>query len=394
MFLLPPLIHDRRNVTAILILLVVSLPLFTAALDTSAHNASRQVTPTSEPSFVLQVPPTEEPDLPIAPVPTQTPTPPTRASEPPSGPDHVQVVPTAMPTEPERDLPLQAAPTEPGVVELPGEDTPVLPPSIFLHESLCDTDTSLHTSQSWQSFLLICSNPSSEVGYQLLEFEYTITGSGGYHKVIEDPSATGQNPIVVPVGTVTIDPSVPSGFADPVAVCLPMGYTPFTNPPPPEAFQWFTDGTMTLDLAPGDERICDVFHIPESQFSNFVTIHTWLCPSGTAQGMLLTDYLDTCSDQHNGVEFVLLPWSGGGVQMATTEGGQAHFESVALGHVAVEHNGGDAFSPVVFCGVTELEGGGIQHPAHHELNHLGQVKTFFEVPGTTFACHWFNIPNA
>lgn len=114
------------------------------------------------------------------------------------------------------------------------------------------------------------------------------------------------------------------------------------------------------------------------------------CPLGVVEDAFLSDYLTICTQQHDGVEFVLNDVNG--AQAGTTAGGQVEWTGVDPGVFEIVETVPAGYGdPIVFCGFTESPGGGIQHPAL-QTSTGGLVAGSFPDTLFEYGCYWMNIP--
>lgn len=113
-------------------------------------------------------------------------------------------------------------------------------------------------------------------------------------------------------------------------------------------------------------------------------------PLGVVEDATLSDYLTICTEQHDGVEFVLNDVNG--AQLGTTAGGQVQWTGVDACVFNISETVPASYGdPIVFCGYTESPGGGVQHPALQQSAGGIVAGTF---PDTMFeyVCYWVNVP--
>jgi len=114
------------------------------------------------------------------------------------------------------------------------------------------------------------------------------------------------------------------------------------------------------------------------------------CPLGVVEDAFLSDYLAICTQQHNGVEFVLNDVDG--AQAGTTTGGQVEWTGVDPGVFEIVETLPSGYGdPIVFCGYAESPGGGIQHPSL-QTSTGGLVSGSFPDRLFEYGCYWMNIP--
>ena len=402
--------RTHRRFTANLALTIITVAVITLTLSTVlgavAQDATMQTLPTQEPigpnSF--QANPTEAPRFPNEFQANLTPTPtprlpesiPIDPTETPSGPDSLQANPTVVPTR-EIDN-FQISPTEAPthvtadvqatVAEAPDDESLALPGTVWVRPGICDNPTfdPYAATQTWP-FGIRCYAPAA---FNALFFDFALTNGASYTETGSTTWESNGLEFKVPPSTITITQEIPDGFGEPVMYCFVSGVEQIGGTTPS------TGNSVALNIAAGQVVSCEFWNIPEVPQSGSMTVNAWQCPQGTAQDLLLTDYLDSCAVEHNGMEFTLIVK--GLFESRTTEEGQVHWDSVSLGHISVhvDHMAGFSNPPVVFCGFTESPGGGIQHPAPPPLAGLNPNQIVFlakfEIPESDMACHWFSIP--
>lgn len=114
------------------------------------------------------------------------------------------------------------------------------------------------------------------------------------------------------------------------------------------------------------------------------------CPVGIVEDATLSEYLQLCPQPHDGVEFVLN--DANGAQAGVTVAGTIEWTDVDPGVFNMTETIPAGYGdPIVFCGYTESQGGGVQHPARQDATNgivtgTFPYDTFFE-----YVCYWMNI---
>lgn len=204
---------------------------------------------------------------------------------------------------------------------------------------------------------------------------------------VANPGAALQiNPTVEPGTRLQANPTSTSTPDRPIRVSP-------TEPPqqPPGGFQ--ANPTEAPPRQPGDVQTnptqppqVDDEAIPTT---GTVRVEKRDCPVGVPEDALLTDYLEICTQPHDGVEFVVNDIDG--AQAGVTSGGQVEWTGVDPGVFNITETIPAGYGdPIVFCGYTESPGGGVQHPALQ--NAVGGIVTgTFPDATFEFVCYWMNV---
>jgi hypothetical protein len=113
------------------------------------------------------------------------------------------------------------------------------------------------------------------------------------------------------------------------------------------------------------------------------------CPLGVPTDATLADYLQICTQLHDGVEFTLE--TSGGTSSDVTALGEAAWTGVSPGAFEIQETIPAGYAdPIVFCGYTESPGSGVQHPSQQSAAG-GVVAGEFPDAMFEFVCYWMNI---
>jgi hypothetical protein len=253
--------------------------------------------------------------------------------------------------------------------------------------------------------------------------EFTLTNANG-----EETKATSGGFVEwtdVPLGEFSLEEAIPGGYTAPVFFC--GWYDGFHYDAFPQlvilAVANVFEGEITI---PNTDYFCDVFNIegeiddlhanptevpgiddvvanpterptdePIDDIQGNATAGTVRlikrnCPLGVVEDATLTDYLQICSQLHDGVEFSLE--TSDGVDTGTTAMGQVQWTGVPSGDFEIQETIPAGYTdPIVFCGYTESPGGGVQHPALAESTGGLVGGAFPENAIFEYVCYWMNI---
>jgi hypothetical protein len=254
---------------------------------------------------------------------------------------------------------------------------------------------------------MVCPEEVEGVGFSLITESGTVEGvSDAIGGVVWTDVDLGDS------GEIQIQEAIPDGYGEPTVMCT--SYPEVEGDP--YDLEFFTypaeDGliTATPEQQESYRFGCVFFNVPVgnpgqgqgqgqgqgnpgqgqgNQDSGLVRVVKRSCPPGIVDNATLSEYLELCPQEHDGVDFTLD--HDGGSENGTTAGGQIEWDGIPLGEVTIQETIPAGYlDPIVFCGFTESPGGGVQHPALQPSTG-GQVSGALEVDGSELVCYWMNI---
>ena len=161
-----------------------------------------------------------------------------------------------------------------------------------------------------------------------------------------------------------------------------------------ENFESFSapEGLWTGTFEEGSWQIvCYWFNIAGDE--NTFTVYKYNCEYRPEGFNTLGEWLDACPTKGNDIDFTL-DHTGGPEENATADG-KAEWTGVPAGEFTLTEAPYPGYGePVVWCGWTAYNDGIVYDAFPQEVEVPGGVyHGEYTVPGTTWFCYWFNIPN-
>jgi sortase (surface protein transpeptidase) len=229
--------------------------------------------------------------------------------------------------------------------------------------------------------------------------EFTISWEG-----FTDTQATAANGEVywagVPEGPIAIQETIPDGYGDPYVYCR---YVP-DDPAAPSlwfAFGMVVDGLVewAMDAPPVDFE-CEWLNIPDDSEESTVAVYKRICPEGAVfepvmEGgeVLITDYIDTCTEPGAGIEFTLDNADGSSTRAIGDD--VIVWEDVPQGPFTLTETMPPGFGEAVWhCNVNHYEGGVLVNGIGEYVDAPGGVHSdsIDHPEGAIYWCWVFNMP--
>ncbi|MBA3276302.1 MAG: hypothetical protein H0T72_10950, partial [Chloroflexia bacterium] len=189
----------------------------------------------------------------------------------------------------------------------------------------------------------------------------------------------------VPAGAVTVTETVPNGYGEPVVYCRVQETGQQVTPD--ERVSVAGGASITWPLEANQWLICEWYNVPETDST--VTVVKWSCPEETAADGDYASYSATCTQTHEGIDF-MLTHSKGTVPGTTDANGHIGWTDVPLGQFSIQEFIPKEYGePVVFCFAGS--DASLALPARME-SPGGFLASELTAGQTAYTCHWYNIP--
>jgi len=197
-------------------------------------------------------------------------------------------------------------------------------------------------------------------------------------------------------GDYSIQETLPSGYSEPRIWCYRYEYDPQAEAQALDAANFEAasapEGLWQGSIEGGSWRIiCYWFNIPGDE--NTVTVYKYNCEYVPSGFNTLGQWQEACPTKADGIGFNL-EYEGGAEHKETVDG-KAEWTDVPLGEFTLTEDPYAGYGePVVWCGWTAYYEGAVYDafPAKKDATggvYYGEIT----VPGTTYFCYWFNIPD-
>jgi sortase (surface protein transpeptidase) len=197
-------------------------------------------------------------------------------------------------------------------------------------------------------------------------------------------------------GGFSVQEDLPTGYEQPRLWCYQYNYSPDAPDDPLLELANFEAQSVENGLWEGTfdgspyRIVCYWFNIPGDD--NTVTVYKYTCAYEPVGFNTLGQWQEACPTKGDGVDFTL-DYEGAS-EPKTTTGGKAEWTDVPLGEFTLTEDPYPGYGdPVVWCGWTAYYEGAVYDafPAIKDATG-GVYKGEIAVPGTTYFCYWFNIP--
>jgi hypothetical protein len=243
--------------------------------------------------------------------------------------------------------------------------------TVVVTKWICPEDTATDRDAAW--YAANCTQPHQGI-------EFTLTHNGGRVPGTTDASGQVQWPDL-PLGPVSIQEHIPTGYGEPVVFCWFVGETMLTVPERANAPSGYLEAELTSEAK---SYTCFWYNIPAGP--NTITIHKYTCPEGYDPHAANARPAEECDEPTSGVTFQL---GGPATERSDTTGGNGvvSFGDLPNGTYTVTEEVPDGIASSFVWDCTG--------------QHMGEVRPTPLATGPTLeltldgsedvTCHWYNV---